>query len=858
MPKSRRDWGARQARHDPLRRTTPIVSEVKAEVVPVLGKLPESAGETIPPGEQVWALASISSLLEDENADRNRRMLLSKNVIKRIIFALESNTDLEIRREASGALRNLCVNGDTDVLGEIANKGGIEAVLNCLRWATMGLQNQQKQLERAQAPLREARERLLSKPMDQMNRKERRQAAKLQAGTIPDTLKAQTDFAPDPASIVEVHEWAADVPQQLLAMEPAAATCLVETCENLVVILGCVSETSEKLLVRVVRWDWHCGNNHGANTSTSPFAGEALAAWLCEAIAVGTAPEGPYAGALQHLATSSANTLCALCDDTSYGLAKALVGLPSDMPSSKKARRADRSLQALPTPSELLAKRTHGSSRLTKLAQAVQLVPMDGEAHVNAALGVITSGALCNILQSIVSDPEIEESIVINGYGPLQGFAERELLPRLTHILSLVDTSQIIRGHSQDALYTCELSLEIITELVSMLGVETTAEDHLCISGLPIKRQSDDEADFEMLEDQSNTSESSDRKNTGSDEVSEENHGLDHWIFAQLLQSALLPVLLKLASPTQESELDTSEAYKRRAVEVRAMAAVNNLLLRLALFAPPPPSQWPSDESTLECITAWRTWVGTSHLEGKQLIVTPTYRILQETWNRVFAIASHWASVPSVVDADSCVSGAWTTAAKADTGTSLARDGIAMVNTCIGGLWSIARILEGQLPLISEGQPAPYVTALQAAYQSARIVDVRVKCVGTLAVLARSQVECADSNPVATAYQAMYLSLGSLLVDVIETSSHDPDQAELLVVAINGVIDTYANELAPWNFVYEDGNFQTRLSGLITPITRVIKRMDKSNDVSLYTAAKEALDNLKGFLEYRTHIGGFP
>ncbi|WFD42112.1 hypothetical protein MPSI1_000750 [Malassezia psittaci] len=854
MPKSRRDWGTKQARHDPLRRTAPIVSEVKAEVVPVLGKLPESGGEAIPHGEQVWALASISSLLEDENADRNRRMLLSKNVIKRIVFALESNSDLEIRREASGALRNLCVNGDTDVLGEIANKGGIEAVLNCLRWATMGLQNQQKQLERAQAPLREARERLLSKPMDQMNRKERRQAAKLQAGTVPDTLKAQTDFAPDPASIVEFHEWAADAPQQLLAMEPAAATCLVETCENLVVILGCVGETSEKLLVRVVRWDWHGEKDHSPNTSTSPFAGEALAAWLCEAIAVGTTPEGPYSSALQHLAASSANTLCALSDDTSYGLAKALVGLPSDMPSSKKARRADRPLQSLPTPSELLAKRNLGCSRLAKLAKAVQLVPMDGEALSNAALGVITSGALCNILRSVVSDPEIEEPIVITGYGPLQGFAEREILPRLTHILSLVDTSQITSGHSQDALYSCELSLEIITELVSMLGVEIAAEDHLCISDLPIDRHNDHDADFEMLEDQSSTSESSDREKPASAEVSEENHGLDQWIFAQLLQSTLLPVLLKLASPTQESELDTSEAFKRRAVEVRAMAAVNNLLLRLALFAPPPPSQWPSDESTLERITAWRTWVGTTHLEGKQLIATPIYQILKETWNQVFTIASHWAAVPSVVDADSSVSGAWTTAAKADTGTSLARDGIAMVNTCIGGLWSIARILEGQLPLFSEGMPASYVTALQAAYQSARIVDVRVKCVGTLAVLARSQAECTDSNTLSAAYQEMYLSLGNLLMDVTEASSQDPNQAELLVVAINGVIDTYANELAPWNFVYEVGNFQTRLNGLITPISRVIKRMNKSTDESLYTAAKEALDNLKGFLEYRSSL----
>ena len=853
MPKSRRELGARQARHDPLRRSAPVVSEVKAEVVPVLSKLPTGPGDQVQKSEQVWALASISSLLEDEHGERNRRLLLSKNIIGRILYALESSTDLEVRREASGALRNLCIDGNGDLFGEVANKGGIETVLGCLRWATMGLQNQERQLERARAPAREARERLLSKPIEQMNRKERRHAAKLQAGTLPSNVESQVEFAPDAMAVVDVQGWAADAPQRLSTMEPAAAVCLVELCESLVTILGCICEASEKLLVRAIRWDWHRSvlEDGPPEGDRSAYAGDALAAWLCEAIALGTKPEGSYAQALTSLSVASANTLCALCDDAKSGLARALVGLPSLAPTSKKARRRERDLPVLPTPAEMNAKRAQGSTRLALLTKAIELVPLEGDDAPGAALGVVTSGALCNIQRSVQSEEELETPIAVAEYGPLGNYMVHNVLPRLVHLLSVADLEKLVARRAKEALQMCELALEVVAELMSMLGRGDESVEQLSITQLPLDDEGDEE-DFEMFEDQSEPEEMEPDAPQPSERA--EPHALDHWVFAQLLQSPLLPALVRLASPVPSSDAADESGSQRRAVQLRAVAAINNFLLRLALFAPPPPSQWPGEEETLERISLWRAWVGTAYLEDAPATQTRIGQTLHEIWTHVFAIAAHWAAVPSVVDAETSAEDNRSSAMSQTPHATAAQDGLAIVDTCIGSLWSIARILEGQLPLTQDDAPAPYVTALLAAYQSARMTDVRVKSLGTLAVLARSQAYRTQDAQPPVAYQQVYGTLGNLFVDAVAASSKDPQHVEVLVAAVNAVMDTYANELAPWDSVYGASGFQARLGALVNPIAGLVKRMDRRANPPLYAAAQESVQNLRAFLDYRDSV----
>ena len=107
MPKARPEASRarRVRRHNPLQRRTIEVSKVSAhEIVPVLAKLGTGPDDSAPieTGDKVWALASVATLLAED--DKVRRLLMSHNVVARIVYALESDTNLEVRREASLSL----------------------------------------------------------------------------------------------------------------------------------------------------------------------------------------------------------------------------------------------------------------------------------------------------------------------------------------------------------------------------------------------------------------------------------------------------------------------------------------------------------------------------------------------------------------------------------------------------------------------------------------------------------------------------------------------------------------------------------------------------------------------------------
>lgn len=847
MPKARPEASRarRVRRHNPLQRRTIEVSKVSAhEIVPVLAKLGTGPDDSAPieTGDKVWALASVATLLAED--DKVRRLLMSHNVVARIVYALESDTNLEVRREASGALRNLCLTNAADIYGEIGNKGGVEAVLGCMRWAAIGLQDHERQLERARAPLLAEREKLLTKPVEQMNRKERRHAAKLAQGRLPAAEAGATAEFGIAHDTLDTHGWGNDAPASLAAMDSAAAQCLVELCESLVTVLACLCEASDKLLLRIVQWDWHAGTlDRAAPHERSAFVGEALTAWLCQAIALGAAavhPTGPLTSqpeacaSLVALATASASALCAITDEDRHGIALGIAGLPSvgGTPSRKKR------LTALPTPGDLRLGMERGARRLELLASAVHLVSGDAPpAPRPAMLAVSAGGVLCNINGAVQRTAEAldalgVEPIAVPHVGPLATYVLHELMPRLVHLAQSVDLANV----TEDALQVVELSLEILADIMSGLGRGDRNVESLGITSLPVDVDEWDDGDEELMDDGDNE--------PFDGAASETTGALDHWVFAELLRSPLLTTLLRLATPSEVSETPT--AAPRRAVEMRALAAINNLLLRLALFAPPPPSQWPEDEATVERIRLWRTWVGTAYLDGAPATATPAGEVLQRTWVQVFTVAAHWASVPVVANA--VESG---DEASVDS-SGAALDGLGIVSTCLGCLWSLARILEGQLPLVDGDEPAAPVVALMASFHSAQRPAVRVKSIGTLAVLARSQryMETGASATPPPAYVQVYTMLGDFFLDV---AAHVPD-AETLAAVLNAIVDTYANEQAPWDSVYRAGSFQTRLVALLPSLSAVARRVDRRADLPLYAAATESVQNMRAFLEYRQSV----
>ena len=166
--------------------------------------------------------------------------------------------------------------------------------------------------------------------------------------------------------------------------------------------------------------------------------------------------------------------------------------------------------------------------------------------------------------------------------------------------------------------------------------------------------------------------------------------------------------------------------------------------------------------------------------------------------------------------------------------------------------WSTARLLEGQLPLVQDDAPAPPVTALTAAYLSAHDASVRVKVLGTLACLARSQFYCREpgSSTPPPAYAQVYLHLASFWADV---AGHISD-AETLAAFVHAIVDTYADEQAPWDAAYRDSHLHERLCTLVPQYMGVAKRVHRRTDPMLHKAVHESVDTLRAFLSYRQEL----
>lgn len=236
MPKSRfnaRNQSGSNHRHNPLSgsvsgsrsasssntaapsKSSPLAAQSSTStstVIPVLSKLPlppstnnNQSNPTSNPtdADLLWALSSVSVLLTSRNS---RRSLLNPQhrLPSRILYALKlqssSNSLLEVRREATGALRNLCIeaarvptatNGNTSANGNklaeiIVSEKGIQLVIDQLIWVAGKsgiIERDPKVLQEEKLEALQLKQKVLGegggKPVDQMNRKEKRQLAKL-------------------------------------------------------------------------------------------------------------------------------------------------------------------------------------------------------------------------------------------------------------------------------------------------------------------------------------------------------------------------------------------------------------------------------------------------------------------------------------------------------------------------------------------------------------------------------------------------------------------------------------------------------------------------------------------------------
>ncbi|EST05388.1 Armadillo [Kalmanozyma brasiliensis GHG001] len=386
------------------------------EIIPLLANLPApdnaaSTSASINLADKVWSLASVSLLLtvgptqSASEVKQHRKLLLSHNLVGRLIQALQSHTEVDVRREASGALRNLCVDAGLDVRNEVVNKGGVPAMLSAMRWASNALGFDASSSASASAnpsvsfvddaPTQEqdleSKRALLAKPLVQMNKKEKRHATKLAAAlgktleqvaghglTADDEKKLATSSKNDSGDAMDTSATASVTSRRgepFLSLDSNTRKGLLEMAENLVTVVWCLCESGDKAFAKLVSWRWLDQDVVGAGTSGDELSGQALASWLSSAIALGSraasvlstagadgsrassssaqAASAEALGVLSNeelsllldLALASGNALCALTDggeaDFVDGLLSRKSAVPPPKSSKKKGGRAE-------------------------------------------------------------------------------------------------------------------------------------------------------------------------------------------------------------------------------------------------------------------------------------------------------------------------------------------------------------------------------------------------------------------------------------------------------------------------------------------------------------------------------------
>ncbi|KZT73305.1 ARM repeat-containing protein [Daedalea quercina L-15889] len=89
-------------------------SSRKDAILPILQKM-----ESVDPAERKWACVAVSNLIQNDPS--TRRLLQGKNVVGALINRL-SDSEEEVVVEATGSLRNLCIDGGFDICAEMYNK----------------------------------------------------------------------------------------------------------------------------------------------------------------------------------------------------------------------------------------------------------------------------------------------------------------------------------------------------------------------------------------------------------------------------------------------------------------------------------------------------------------------------------------------------------------------------------------------------------------------------------------------------------------------------------------------------------------------------------------------------------------
>ncbi|TIB81695.1 ARM repeat-containing protein [Wallemia mellicola] len=279
--------------------------------------------------------------------------------------------------------------------------------------------------------------------------------------------------------------------------------------------------------------------------------------------------------------------------------------------------------------------------------------------------------------------------------------------------------------------------------------------------------------------------------------------------------------LIKLAYPTSMSLLRSSISATSphspttahlSVVHLRALEALQNLLLSLARYAPSPSS--PTSEEEAE---AW------SSLKQQ---LNPT---LSQLWAGLFEIGQ--AIEPCEVN-------------NFTIRTQSARFGC--IENLVGCMLGVSKVLGEDLQLQSSE-----ITALINMYNVSTSGALKSKVVGTLGGLARRQDKIEDNRIIGN----FLIDLLNKLPQVASQATDESTTAEVAIAILNELFDIYADENSGYDVpVFRNDQFLNKLRAVVPLVRTCARSVDRKFNPELRATIDEAYQNFLSFIRYRQSV----
>ena len=938
--------------------TTTVLTPQQDDVLPILRALPldEAAlkAQSIDPSEILWALTSVTGFLSNK-ASRTLLLTPQHNLVSRVLLQLKSENPVQLRNAASGCLRNLCIEAGGKIRKVLESNGCAELCIKEIKALAREL-GLLAGLASDQVPYKASSKQkaapALNKSKDEMNRKERRLAAKAEAAaakrgdkTMDDASDIKLDADANGAvALADSHDGDDDDEQALLCCSHltnllSILWCLAEVspqtvdlCHQSAAVLSHIFSAAVGSALDAIQSLWQTGRANGHTEGEDAKKGTR--------VDIGKRDKMEKDRAMVQVALTALNALVTLTD-ADQEFSAAFVGVSKqELRSSLKGKKKGVVIEHDDSVSD---SREAGMENLGALSLALarlNSLPEDEEEaglrRQATSLALLSMAALRNI-QSCLPD-EIRTSLQVpvqlgeQGNVTMMTIGSLELevgLASLTAVLTRAD-NRLVEGimrdlqsqaradeeqadmsknekRAEEEINNLNLALEILAELAGdregwnvQVGKVRKSEQETI--------EVDEEGDQDMDEDEEEDDGQSDLSLDPQDEEmflgdgGKDMEGLDFaaarivgFFSPSLIDALLLLGVSSQAAFTGEQESHASASL--RALSIRALSVLNNQSLVLASFAQQPASQPAKQEDIVRSFHAW-------------LRQSNVALLMARLWRWQFECASRMAALPCVGNPEDS--------------SSQAQDGRKVVEIALCIMWSLSRCYEGlgeQSSKVIVVDAASFagddfcraaqvshgvVDSLMAAYRSSKRGPnamlppsseaneanagvqlaptpdgIRIHSLGVLSTLVRQPNVSMDGKVeivglLADTLEVLPTSAG-LESQLTSLQMSDATSMDAMIVAVNGLIDTFADETSEWDAAYTQLRLQSRLkrasvdvksavsgrvalgsgrvasSDVLSP--RQTRTIDKRRHPTLRGAADEAWSNLVAFVQYRDGLG---